>query len=81
MRGASLRSLKEGFCFDFRRARSLPPGPTITDRLTGLSRNLHGAATECQGRCSCFALRIRNKILTAIIHGSFNAARHYIDTG
>lgn len=35
MRGERLRVGKKVNSFDFRRARSLPLGPTITDRVTG----------------------------------------------
>jgi hypothetical protein len=50
MRGCEPNGVgKEGCRFDFRRARRLPPGPTITGRVTGSVRNLHGAMTECQG--------------------------------
>ena len=36
-------------CFDFRRARSHPLGPTITSRLTGLVGNVHARMSACQG--------------------------------
>ena len=36
-------------CFDFRRARSHPLGPTITSRLTGLVGNVHAGMSACQG--------------------------------
>jgi len=36
-------------CFDFRRARSHPFGPTITSRLTGLVGNVHARMRACQG--------------------------------
>jgi len=68
MRGASLKEFEKRLLFRFRHARSLPPGPTITDRLTGLSRNLHGAKTECQGAGLRFAIQISNKFLAAIAH-------------
>ena len=36
-------------CFDFRRARSHPLGPTITCRFTGQVGNVHAGMRACQG--------------------------------
>jgi hypothetical protein len=61
MRGCELKGVgKEGCRFDFRCARSLPPGPTITGRVTGAYRNLHGGATECQGEAQHPPRKIRS---------------------
>src|SRR5258706_14622233 len=66
MRGCELKGVgKEGCRFDFRCARSLPLGPTITGRVTGASRNLHGDETECQGDCSALPRKMAENNVTA----------------
>ena len=61
-------------CFDFRRARSHPLGPTITGRLTGWVRNVHAGMSACQGgninteltkenQCTHVTARIKSRVV------------------
>ena len=52
-------------------------GPTITGRVTGSFRNLHGGATECQGGCklSRGKTRCRNSIAAGSARHRRRAAR------
>jgi hypothetical protein len=80
MRGCELKGVgKEGGRFDFRCARSLPLGPTITGRVTGAYRNLHGDATECQGDCLTQPRKMSEKMSPLIIYRGLGASRNDVD--